>query len=179
MSILEDKIPMSDLHPLLQYHKLARLLSSDVRNPSKYFDEIGMTSIEYIEDWGPWCPMAAFWPAEEYPYWWLTNYEDITYGIYHWVYGTTFRRVMRTVPRVVIDSSTTESSRSTPPVAISFSSSLSSSSSFFFFLGVEKGGIWPRLKILAAERRKSKISNWLERIFLSWSAIPLPIRPVS
>ena len=68
MSILEDKIPMSDLHPLLQYHKLARLLSSDVRNPSKYFDEIGMTSIEYIEDWGPWCPMAAFWPAEEYPY---------------------------------------------------------------------------------------------------------------
>ena len=67
--------------------------------------------------------------------------EKTKYDIHHWVYGTTFRRVMRTVPRVVIDSLSTESSRSAP-TGISFSSSsLSSVSSFLFFFVVEKDGM--------------------------------------
>lgn len=63
---------MSDLRLLLQlylYHELARLLSFDVRNPSKYPGEIGMTLIEYTEDWGAWRPLAAaFWRVVEHPY---------------------------------------------------------------------------------------------------------------
>ena len=62
---------MSDLRPLLQlclYHELALLLSFDVRNPSRYLGEIGMTLTGYIEDWGAWCPLAAFWRAVEHPY---------------------------------------------------------------------------------------------------------------
>ena len=68
---VEDRIPMSDLHPFLQlrlYHWLARLSSFDVRNTSKSLDEIGMTLTGYIEDWGAWCPLAAFWRAVQHPY---------------------------------------------------------------------------------------------------------------
>lgn len=91
---------------------------------------------------------------------------------YQSVYGDTFLKVIRTVPR---EDGGWYSSTS---IAVSSSISLSLSSSFSFFLATPvTEGTGPIRSTLAADRRNPRISNWLDRIFLSWSVIPFPDQP--
>lgn len=71
------------------------------------------------------------------------------------MYGGTFRKVMRTVPRAfeLLGVSFMSSGLGTP------SSSLSSAASTGFLLGLWIEGIGPSLSTLAADRRKSRTNT--------------------
>lgn len=76
--------------------------------------------------------------------------------------------MIKILPRVVTDFVTSASS------SFSLSSFSSSDSSPFGFFFLDTVGIGPLVRKGAADRRKPKMSTWLDRIFLSWSVIPFP-----
>jgi len=159
---LSSKIPKSGPRLLLLWflcRTLARLWSYDAHNRSIYLGGIGKISGVCTEDLEVYFLnyQVDSWRAGVFPYMRLSRIEigllvhvDFTN---HSVYGATFRRVIRTVPRVsmllVCDMT---SFSSLYPISGAVSSSLSSSDPAVFLRVVVKEGMEPSCSILAAER---------------------------
>ena len=84
------------------------------------------------------------------------------------MYGETFLSVMRIVPRAFCGTASTFSS-SEPT-----SSPDSSSGPRSLWRALWMLGTGPETSNGAADRRNPRSSNWLDKIFLSWSVMPFP-----